>query len=413
MKKILTLLLGIILLTGCTKDDKAEVVPAPPENLTGEVISTTVINLIWTDRSTNETGFKIERKLVSGTFEVIGTTATDIATFSNTGLTPSTNYIYRVYSYNEGGKSPVYSNELSLTTTALLPTITTTAVTSITTSSATSGGTITSDGGAAVTARGICWSTSSNPTIALSTKTTDGTGTGSFSSSLIGLASGTTYYVRAYATNSAGTGYGTQESFATLLIPTITNGTQFWQNTNLNVATYSDGTLIPEVQDPTAWSTLTTGAWCYYNNDASTGATYGKLYNWHAVEGIWNEASKTDLSQRKKLAPEGYHIPSDTEWRILTTYLGGDVGNKMKATTCWINLISGLNTNSSGFTGLPGGCRSYNGSFLYIEYYGYWWVSSEGDTTNSWFRNLDYDGSGVYGGNGPKTTGSSVRCIRD
>jgi hypothetical protein len=258
MKKTLTLILGMLLIYSCstTSDGNTAIttaVPAPPENLTGEVISTTGINLIWTDRSTNETGFKIERKLEGGTFEVVGTTATNIATFSNIGITPATTYIYRVYSYNEGGNSPVYSNELTLTTTALLPTITTTtAVTSITTSSATSGGTVTNDGGASVTARGICWSTSSNPTIALSTKTTDGTGTGSFSSSLIGLASGTTYYVRAYATNSAGTGYGTQESFATLL-PTITNGTQFWQNTNLNVSTYSDGTVIPQVTDLIAW----------------------------------------------------------------------------------------------------------------------------------------------------------------
>ena len=318
MKKILTLLLGIILFSGCTKDDKSEAVPAPPENLTGVVISTTAINLTWTDRSTNETGFKIERKLVGGTFEVIGTTATNIATFSNTGLTPATTYIYRVYSYNEGGKSPTYSIELTLTT---------------------------------------------------------------------------------YST-----------------IPSVTIGTQTWTTKNLDVATYSDGTLIPQVTDPTAWASLTTGAWCYYNNDSANGTTYGKLYNWYAVAGIWNEASKIDASQRKKLAPTGYHIPSDAEWTTLTTYLGGEsiAGGKMKATgtSLWLSPNTAA-TNSSGFTGLPGGLRSYNGTFWNIGHASDWWSSSEDGTARAMLRFLDSDFGIAYGDIDEKEYGFSVRCLRD
>ncbi|MDP3002122.1 MAG: hypothetical protein Q8N38_03220, partial [Bacteroidales bacterium] len=131
-----------------------------------------------------------------------------------TGLQPGTIYYVRSYATNSVGTS--YGSEVSFTTLATVPTLTTTAATSITGTSATSGGNITSDGGASVTARGVCWSTSINPTIALSTITTNGTGTGTFTSSISGLTSNTTYYVRAYATNSQGTSYGTQIYFTTL-----------------------------------------------------------------------------------------------------------------------------------------------------------------------------------------------------
>jgi hypothetical protein len=183
MKKIFTLILGITLAYSCSTSSDGNgnstttVVPVAPSNLTGTVASTTQINLSWTDNSTNETGFKIERKTGSGTYAVVGTTATDVTTFSNTGLTPSTAYTYRVYAYNVVGNSLASTNEVTLTTNALLalPILTTSAVSSITQTSSSSGGTISSDGGAAITARGVCWSTTTNPTIALTTRTTDGT----------------------------------------------------------------------------------------------------------------------------------------------------------------------------------------------------------------------------------------------
>jgi uncharacterized protein (TIGR02145 family) len=102
----------------------------------------------------------------------------------------------------------------------------------------------------------------------------------------------------------------------------ITIGSQIWGACNLNVSTYSDGTPIPEVTNPSDWSGLTTGAWCYSNNSITNGLTYNKLYNWYAVAGIWDEESKTNVNQRKKLAPTGYHVPTDTEWVTLTTFLG-------------------------------------------------------------------------------------------
>ncbi|MEN9656249.1 MAG: hypothetical protein RL311_1212 [Bacteroidota bacterium] len=223
MKKNLLLLL-IILLNACTTttDSNAtktkSVVPLAPTNLTGKGISTTEINLTWTDNSTNELGFKVERKTGSGTYSVIGTTTSNELIFNDSNLIPSTTYTYRVCSYNNTGNSLTYSSEITVTTNTPItkPVITTTTPSSITKNSAISGGNISSDGGAAITARGIVWGTATNPTIANTTKTVDGIGTGIFSSNLQNLTPSTTIYARAYATNSAGTSYGNEVKITTL-----------------------------------------------------------------------------------------------------------------------------------------------------------------------------------------------------
>ena len=193
----------------------------------------------------------------------------------------------------------------------------------------------------------------------------------------------------------------------------VTIGTQIWSSTNLDVSTYRDGTVIPQVTDPTAWAALTTGAWCYYNNDSANGATYGKLYNWYAVAGTHDNDPNTP---NKILAPIGWHIPSDAEWTTLTTFLGGEsvAGGKMKSTgtTLWQSPNTEA-TNSSGFTGLPGGYRSYFGLFYTIGFYGFWWSSSEGKTASAGMRDLNYGNSGAFTGGNPKTDGISVRCLRD
>ena len=195
--------------------------------------------------------------------------------------------------------------------------------------------------------------------------------------------------------------------------PSVTIGTQIWTSKNLDVSTYSDGTVIPQVTEPTAWANLTTGAWCYYNNDSATGTIYGKLYNWYAVAGIHDTDPNTP---NKKLAPTGYHIPSDYEWTTLTDYLGGQsvAGGKMKATgTSLWSTPNAEATNSSGFTGLPGGHRVDNGPFYDIGSVGRWWSSSENFTSNAWDRLLYY-GIGSADRTTPfKEKGCSVRCLRD
>jgi uncharacterized protein (TIGR02145 family) len=196
-------------------------------------------------------------------------------------------------------------------------------------------------------------------------------------------------------------------------MPNVTIGTQIWSSANLDVTTYRDGTPIPQVTDPTAWANLTTGAWCYYNNDPANGTIYGKLYNWYAVAGIHDNDPNTP---NKILAPQGWHVPSDAEWTTLTTFLGGEsvAGGKMKSTgtSLWLSPNTAA-TNESGFTGLPGGYRRFNGTFDGIGTSGNWWSSLETGTTTAWARNLNYGNGVANRANDGKLYGFSVSCLRD
>jgi uncharacterized protein (TIGR02145 family) len=207
-------------------------------------------------------------------------------------------------------------------------------------------------------------------------------------------------------------------------LPSVTIGTQVWTNKNLDVSTYRDGTPIPQVTDPNQWANLTTGAWCYYNNDPANGEVYGKLYNLYAVAGIYDAASLNDPILRKQLAPIGWHVPSDGEWTGLINYLdssasGGDnssniAGSKMKETgTLHWQSPNQDATNSNGFTGLPGGYCYYDGRFANIGDYGFWWSSSELDTSFAWYRYLYNYTSSAYRLNYYKTEGLSIRLIKD
>jgi uncharacterized protein (TIGR02145 family) len=187
---------------------------------------------------------------------------------------------------------------------------------------------------------------------------------------------------------------------------TVTIGTQTWMTENLNVSTFRNGDEIPEVRTDEEWRKAGENqqpAWCYYNNDPKKGAEYGKLYNWYAV------------SDSRGIAPVGYHIPSDAEWTILSDYLGGEVaaGTKMKSISGWEN--EGNGTNSSGFSGLPGGFRHSNGTFNSnsIGYSGLWWSSTELLTEWAWLRSLYYNYGDVLGFLDDKENGFSVRCLRD
>lgn len=187
--------------------------------------------------------------------------------------------------------------------------------------------------------------------------------------------------------------------------PIVTICCQSWMTKNLDVVTYRNGDSIPLVTNNTAWAALTTGAWCYYNNDSATyAAIYGKLYNWYAV------------NDPRGLAPEGWHVPTDFEWTTLENCLGGSsvAGGAMKeiGTTHWTTPNTEA-TNISGFTGLPGSYRSNNGTFGAIGITGIWWSSTEFITAFAWDRILGYNNGLILRSNDNKRYGFSVRCIRD
>ena len=298
------------------------------------------------------------------------------------------------------------------------PELFTTDVSAITQTTAMCGGYISrfDEKDAEITERGVCWSTSPNPTIS-DNKTNDGEGSGSFTSLIAGLSANTTYYLKAYATNSAGTGYGNMISFTTLkdnsntvtdydgnVYNIITIGTQVWMVENLKVTHYRNGDPIPNISDSADWANLITGAFCNYDNSFSNSTTYGKLYNWYAVV------------DSRNLAPTGWHIPTDTELTTLTTFLGGETvaGGKLKetGTSHWQTPNTGA-TNVCGFTALPGGCRSFNGLFGAIGSYGYWWSSTVSSTMYAWGRSMVYDYSFVSSSSYSKNSGVSVRCVKD
>ena len=319
-----------------------------------------------------------------------------------TGLALITQYYVRAYAINDFGI--VYGDELIFVTSpSIHPIVTTNAITSITSLTGASGGNISYDGGTAITARGVCWSSSPYPLIT-GNHTTDGTGMGTFVSSITGLTAGTQFYVRAYATNSAVTSYGAQFSFITEY-STIAIGNQTWTDKNLDVSKYRNGDNIPECTNPSQWGNLTTGAWCYYSNSATAGAIYGKLYNWYAV------------NDSRGLAPIGYHIPSDAEWNILSNYLGGQTiaGGKLKETgnTNWAIPNTGA-TNSSGFTGLPGAYRDNTGLFFgSIGNTGLWWGSTQNTPLTASYNILHKDNASLIQLSNSMRYGCSVRCVRD
>lgn len=181
---------------------------------------------------------------------------------------------------------------------------------------------------------------------------------------------------------------------------TVKIGTQTWMAENLKTTRYKDGTTIPAVTDASVWSSTTSGAWCNYNNSSANETIYGKLYNWYAV----NTA---------KLAPEGWHVPSDAEWTTLYNYIGGtryDGGKiQQQGTTYWFADTGA--TNVTEFTGLPGGTRNESGVFSSITADGIWWT-----TTFNGNLSVCYDlyvKGYLERMEKSKTNGFSVRCIKN
>jgi len=344
-----------------------------------------------------------------------------------TGLEPDYGYNVRAYATNSAGTA--YGDELYFVTNVIVPTIETREVTNITSYSATCGGVIRYGGDTPVLARGLVYGTLSDPYLDdwIWDITIDGSGTGQFTRNLTGLIMDTVYYIRAYATNEVGTGYGDQMIFRTSSEPapinfnpaltygsvtdidgnsykTITIGTQIWMAENLKTGHYNDGTDIPYVPDESEWSYLGSDAYCWYKNDESTYKNvFGALYNWYAVN-------------TGKLCPSGWHVPSNAEIETLSLFLGGDdlAGGKLKeaGNSHW----NGTNedaTNESGFTALPGGLRAAHGEFQIFGTSGYYSLSDDINTKGYIVGMGSASSSITILTHYNKSTGVSVRCIKD
>jgi uncharacterized protein (TIGR02145 family) len=306
---------------------------------------------------------------------------------------------------------------------SLNPVMHTTGITNITETSALGGGEVIENGGSEVTTRGVCWSTTQNPTIT-DNHTSDGNGTGAFESYLTGLSPNTFYYVRAYATNSAGTGYGEVVSFTTLgngsdcgnvvsyggeNYNTVLIGNQCWFKRNLNI-----GSMINAPVNQTDNGIIE--KYCY-NNQESNCDVYGGFYQWDEMM----QYTETQGSQGICPPFDGWHLPTDEDLTTLTTFLGGMniAGGKLK-TTGTIEAGTGLwnepntgATNSSGFSGLPGG-ELVSGNFDGQGIGTLWWSSTEDPSSTSFvfIRYLLYNSGNVFRGSNFRIGGCMVRCLK-
>jgi uncharacterized protein (TIGR02145 family) len=242
------------------------------------------------------------------------------------------------------------------------------------------------------------------------------------------LSSGTTYFVRAYATNAAGTGYGEQIKFTTLvynigqigtvndvegnIYSTIEIGSQIWMAENLRTTKYNDSTLIPNETDVKVWKALKTVAYCDYDNNPANSATYGRLYNWFVIAS----------TNSKNACPASWYVSTYSEQWTLIDFVGHN-GGKLKETGTlhWSDPNTGA-INETGFKALPGGYRSADGTFGNLGYLGLWWSTSVAlmfpgipidPFFYAFFIALNYNSSNFTEGKTLINCGFSVRCIKN
>lgn len=299
-------------------------------------------------------------------------------------------------------------------------------------------GTIVSMGKDKITQHGFCWSESGNPvidehSIQLGPRESEG----SFSHTISDLSASTTYYVRAFAITNSEPEYGNEKSFTTPSLNTVTDidgniyntiqiGDQTWMADNLKVTHYPDGTDIPLVESSDAWYDFgcCDQAYCWYDNSFSQGTFYGALYTWTAAV-YGTTGSNSNPSGIQGICPDGWHIPSDSEWKQLEMFLGmsqeeadgvdwrgSTEGGKLKqeGTSWWKSPNTGA-TNESGFNALPGGYRDGGGFFQDLGTTARFWTSTE--EVKAYMRELDNNSSQVFRDFKAYYNGYSVRCVKD
>lgn len=374
-----------------------------PTNLQINQTTITSCHLNWEDNSTGEEGFRIDRKKDSESWQVgYAEVGANVAEIVETGLQLNSTYSYRVCGF--AGDNTSSSIENSINNSIPAPENLTYTLENISYPTADihlywdylmSG-----IDGFKVMKNGTLLS------LVIPAGTTEWIDVG------VNIENSYSYQVVAFY-QSYNSGYSNEITTPIICVDIDGNvyeaiqiGDQIWMAENLKVTHYRNGDEIQHETNNSYWANLSTGAYCYYDNDANNADTYGVLYNWYAIE----------EDDTRGLAPEGWRVPTDDEWQSLVDYLGGSsvAGGKMKeaGTAHWNSPNTGA-TNESGFTALPGGYRDYySGSFYDLGSYGYFWSATEGSAIYAWYRLLIYDNAGVYRASYYKQGGFSVRCIR-
>ena len=376
MNKLLPFILLIagVLLTTCEERERSNPIDPnadpdawAPSNLQVQVIDDSQIKLTWTQEYDQISGFRLERKENSESFTQIAELETNVTEYTDTDLTLGTDYIYRVKAFTEENESE-YSNSVLVN----------------------------------------FW------------KDCNGAWGGTAVEDCNGECNGPAY--ENACDYCVGGNTGINETYCDPVTDIdgneyeiISIGNQVWMAENLKTTKYKDGTEIPTGYSDSDWSNLSTGAYAVYDNNSSNAGIYGNLYNWYTVD------------DERGVCPEGFHVPSDEEWKELEIYLGmsesqanstGDrgtyEGGKLKeaGTVHWFSPNTGA-TNESGFTALPGGYRhGLSGSFNNLQYNSGFWTSSL-SSGGAWDRFQSHDNSSILRNIYSLPTGFSVRCVRD
>ena len=398
-----------------TSDTTSTSFPAPT-NLIATSQNDTEIMLEWVDNCGFEEGFLIERMEDHSSWTQVGEVAADITQFTNTGLSHGPSYTYRVRAYTNNNYSAYTVSNMTSTSFPAPTNLTTTTQNN--------------------TDILLEWVDNCDFEEGFYIERQNNGGTwiqiGEVAADITqylnaGVNYGVNYTYRVYAyTSSNQSGYSNTAELYLFETDAVTDidgnvyqtvkiGDQWWMAENLKVTRYRNGYAIANVTGTSEWAGLSTGSYCNYDNDVNNTTTYGSLYNWYAVNDNHN------------FAPQGWHLPSDEEWKEMemhlgmslseaesTGYRGIDEGGKMKetGTTHWNSPNTGA-TNESGFTALPGGYRSGSGYFSNLGNDAYFWSSTEGSSSAAWYRYLYHNNSQVSRNEGNKCFGFSVRCVKD
>jgi len=386
-----------------------------PQGFVATAISDSEIHLIWEDACDFEAGFKIERDDGNG-FTEIGTVTANAMNYTDTGLSYGDNYIYRVAGYT--------TNNVSGWTTSSTVSTTFPAPTNLTVSAI-------SDSEIA-----LSWSDScsfeegfrverdgGNGFVQVAEVTADAM---NFTDS--GLTTYASYDYRILAFTIANNSDYSATTAATAIMPMVDIdgnvykivkiGNQIWMAENLRVTHYRDGIPILNITDADSWTSTSSGAYCFHYNEVGNLETFGGLYNWYAVDDL------------RGVAPEGWHVPTDREWKELEMYLGmsqseadgggfrgsGQGRQLAGSAELWegVSIENNTEFGSSSFNALPGGYRSnFNGSYPGMGYKGNFWSATENGSDFAWIRWVDYHESGVARYDRNKGDGYAIRCLRD